>query len=169
MEKEKKREREREEKNSFWNGCCLTGPRIELQSPRPGSDELRFWPLARESRRDRKKRKRMKKRDRYMRISIIKIPVRYDDVRAYTCMCTCLCMCILSSACNVCVWLRERERNACSGENHVHTRLSEKSFRTERGGGDEGIKRWQREQGRGEAILEARRRAAAESLLQCGE
>lgn len=70
-----------------------------------------------------------------MRISIIKIPVRYDDVRAYTCMCTCLCMCILSSACNVCVWLRERERNACSGENRVHTRLSEKSFRTERGGG----------------------------------
>lgn len=71
-----------------------------------------------------------------MRISIIKIPVRYDDVRAYMCMCTCLCMCVLSRTCNVCVWLRERERNACRDENH--TRLSEKSFRTEQAG-DEGV------------------------------
>lgn len=68
--------RKREKKNSFWNGRCLTGLRVELQSPRPGSDELRFWPVARESRRDRKRQGWIKKP--HASISIIAIPVRCD-------------------------------------------------------------------------------------------
>lgn len=41
----------------------------------------------------------------------------------------------------MCVTARERERNACSDENRVHTRLSEKSFRTEQSGGRRGVRR----------------------------
>jgi len=94
-ERKREREREREKKNSFWNGRYLTGPRVELQSPRPGSDELRSWRVARESRRDRKRQGWIKKP--HVRISIIAIPVRTTCMRVsayngYKRMCSSECV-----------------------------------------------------------------------------
>lgn len=73
-----------------------------------------------------------KKKKRYMRISIIRIPVRYDDVCVYVCLCG------LYERVRACVYALERVcvERVCSGENRVHTRLSENHFEQNRTGGE---------------------------------
>lgn len=59
--------------------------RVELQSPRPGSDELRSWPVARRiakgSRREVRINKKRKK-EAHAHVSIIAVPVTYDALYA---------------------------------------------------------------------------------------